>query len=173
MSKGKGTTEFCTPVYLTDKHDLENFNSGEEMLDSWLRERALANMESAASRTYVICTSDSRKVIGYYAICMGQIFNQEVIGSMRRNMPRQIPAVILGRLAIDEQWQGRGLGKALLQDAVLRSVRAAKEVSARLLIVHAISQDAKEFYLHHGFVRLPVETPTYALDLIKYAGLNE
>ena len=169
----KDTTEFCAPVYLTAEYDLENFHCGEEMLDSWLRKRALANMETAASRTYVICPSNSRKVIGYYAICMGQIFNQEVTGSMRRNMPSQIPAVILGRLAIDKQWQGRGLEKALLQDAVLRSARAAKEVSVRLLIVHAISQDAKEFYLHHGFVRLPVETPTYALDLIKFARLSE
>lgn len=90
-------------------------------------------------------------MIGYYAICMGQIFNQEVIGSMRRNMPRQIPAVILGRLAIDEKWQGKGLGKALLQDAVQRSVRASQEVSARLLIVHAISAQAEAFYSHDGF----------------------
>jgi GNAT superfamily N-acetyltransferase len=92
---------------------------------------------------------------------------------MRRNMPRQIPAVILGRLAIDQQWQGKGLGKALLLDAVQRSIRAAQEVSARLLIVHAISQAASEFYLHHGFVRLPLETPTFALDLNKFARLTD
>lgn len=127
----------------------------------------------AASRTYVICPPDSLTVIGYYTLCMGQILNQETVGSMRRNMPRQIPAVVLGRLAVDQQWQGKGLGKALFQDAVQRSVRAAKEVSARLLIVHAISQAATEFYLHHGFVRLPLETPTFALDLIKLAHLTD
>ncbi len=165
MSKKK---EFCPPVHLTAKHDTEDFYSGEETLDSWLRARALANMEASASRTYVVCPSGSHKVIGYYAICMGQIFSQDVIGSMRRNMPRQIPAVILGRLAIDEKWQGHGLGKALLQDAVQRSARAAKEVSARLLIVHAISAKAEDFYAHYGFTRLPTETPTYALDLIKF-----
>jgi len=168
MTKSK---EFCPPVLLTSQHDLEDFHSGEETLDTWLRERAIANMEAAASRTYVICPTGSSKVIGYYAICMGQIFNQEVIGSMRRNMPRQIPAVILGRLAIDEKWQGRGLGKALLQDAVQRSSRASKEVSARLLVVHAISVEAEAFYLHHGFARLPTETPTYALDLTKFLAL--
>lgn len=165
--------KFCQPVYLTTKHQIEHFRSGEEILDSWLRERALANMETFASRTYVICPADSQQVIGYYAICMGQIFSTEVIGSMRRNMPRQIPAVILGRLAIDEQWQGKGLGGALLQDAVQRSIRAAKEVSARLLIVHALSPEAETFYLHYGFTRLPTETPTYALDLIKFAKLSE
>ena len=151
---------------------MEGFNSGEALLDSWLRDRALANLEVAASRTYVICPPDSLKVIGYYALCMGQILNQEVVGSMRRNMPHQIPAVIMGRLAVDLSWQGKGLGRALLLDAVQRSVRAAKEVSARLLIVHAISQVATEFYLHYGFVRLPLETPTFALDLNKFARLS-
>jgi len=170
MSENK---EICSPVHLTVLHDTEGFRSGEETLDTWLRERAFANMEASASRTYVICPSGSHKVIGYYAICMGQIFSQEVIGSMRRNMPRQIPAVILGRLAVDLKWQDQGLGKALLQDAVQRSARAAKEVSARLLIAHAISSEAEAFYLHYGFTRFPTETPTYALDLIKFAKLQE
>ena len=98
---------------------------------------------------------------------MGQILAHEVTGSMRRNMPRQIPAVTLGRLAIDRRWQGQGLGRALLADVVRRALRASDEVIARLVIVHAISPAAEEFYLHHGFTRLPVETPTFALDLLK------
>ena len=88
-------------------------------------------------------------------------------------MPRQIPAVILGRLAIDRDWQGRGLGAALLRDAVERSVRAAGEVAARLLVVHAISPAAETFYRHFGFTRLPVETPTLALDLAKLARASD
>jgi GNAT superfamily N-acetyltransferase len=163
---------FCSPVHLTVQHDIDGFQCGEETLDNWLRVRALVNMESAASRTYVICPMNSNQVIGYYAMCMGQIFSHEVIGSMRRNMPRQIPAVILGRLAIDKNWQGKGLGKALLYDAVQRSIRVAQEVSARLLIVHTLSPDAERFYSHYGFVRLPIETPTYALDLIKFATIK-
>ena len=137
------------------------------MLDEWLRERALQNMEMAASKTYVICNAGTLRVVGFYALCMGQILNQEVAGSMRRNMPRHIPAVVLGRLAIDRDWQGQGLGQALLNDAVLRALKAAGEVSARLLLVHAISPAAEQFYLHHGFTRLPVETPSFALDLVK------
>ena len=162
-----------SPVCLTATHETQQFCSGEETLDNWLRERAFANMEALASRTYVICPTNSQQVIGYYAICMGQIFSTEVMGSMRRNMPRQIPAVILGRLAIDKQWQGKGLGGALLQDVVQRSIRAAQEVSARLLIVHALSPAAEMFYLRYGFARLPTETPTYALDLIKFTQLAE
>jgi GNAT superfamily N-acetyltransferase len=160
---------FSAPAPLTAAHDLAGFQSGELVLDEWLRERALQNMEMAASKSYVVCTAGTQRVVGFYAICMGQVLNQEVAGSMRRNMPRHIPAVILGRLAIDRDWQGQGLGQALLNDAVLRALKAAGEVSARLLLVHAISPAAERFYLHHGFTRLPVETPTFALDLVKLA----
>ncbi len=86
---------------------------------------------------------------------------------MRRNMPKQIPAVTLGRLAIDKVWQGKGLGRALLADVTRRALRASSEVMARLIIVHAISPAAEAFYLHHGFTRLPIESPTLALDLLK------
>ena len=87
---------------------------------------------------------------------------------MRRDMPRHIPAVVLGRLAIDRAWQGKGLGRALLADVVEWALLASEQVSARLVIVHAISPAAEAFYLHHGFTRLPFETPTLALDLVKY-----
>lgn len=137
------------------------------MLDDWLRQRAWANLQASASRTYVACPSGTRTVIGYGSLSMGQILAREILGSMRRDMPRFIPAVVLGRLAIDRAWRGRGIGRALLADVVNRALRASAEVSARLIIVHAISPAAEEFYLHHGFVRLPVETPTFALDLIK------
>jgi GNAT superfamily N-acetyltransferase len=88
-------------------------------------------------------------------------------------MPKSIPAVILGRLAIDQNWQGYGLGKLLLADVVERSLRASSEVSARLIVVHAISPSAEAFYLHHGFTRLPVETPTLALDLVKFVQVSK
>ena len=101
-------------VPLTAPHDLEDFDSGEPILIDWLRGRAFGNMDTAASKTYVVCLPDSRNVIGYYALSMGQILNQEAIGAMAcRNMPQQIPAVILGRLAIDRDWQRHGIGVAL------------------------------------------------------------
>jgi GNAT superfamily N-acetyltransferase len=165
--------EFDAPVPLTARHDLEDFDSGESVLDDWLRRRALANMAIAASRTYVLCRAGSYRVIGFYSLSMGQILNQEATGAMRRNMPRQIPAIVLGRLAIDRNWQRHGLGAALLHDATERSARAAGEVAARLLLVHAISPAAEAFYAHFGFIRLPVETPTLALDLVKLARASE
>lgn len=163
----------AAPTLLTASHDCSGFNSGESVLDEWLRNRALSNIQAGASRTYVVFPKDSQQVAGYYALCMGQILGQHVTGSMRRNMPRHIPAVILGRLAIDQMWQGNGLGRLLLADVVQRSLRASSEVSARLIIVHAISPSAEAFYLHHGFTRLPVETPTLALDLVKLMQVRE
>ncbi len=159
---------FDPPALLTEAHDGSSFNSGESTLDDWLRHRAWHNLQAGASRTYVVCPAGSRQIIGYYALSMGQILAQEVIGSMRRNMPSVIPAVVLGRLAIDLAWQGKGLGGAMLADVLRRSLRAAAEVSARLVIVHAISPAAEAFYLHHGFTRLPVDAPTLAIDLVKF-----
>jgi GNAT superfamily N-acetyltransferase len=110
--------------------------------------------------------------VGYFALSMGQILAQEATGAMRRNMPRHIPAVVLARLAIDRASQGKGLGRALIADVVRRSLRASQEAAARLLIVHAISPAAEAFYVHYGFTRLPVDTPTLALDLVKLEKLG-
>ena len=163
--------EFDAPTPLTPQHDLGPFNSGEAALDQWLRQRALQNMLLAARKTYVACAAGTPRVVAYYALSMGQVLNHEATGAMRPNMPAQTPAVLIGRLAVDSAWQGKGLGGSLLQDAVRRSMRAAREVSARLLVVHAISSAAEAFYLHHGFSRLPVATPTLALDFVKVSKL--
>ena len=161
------------PRLLTEDHDASLFESREPVLDEWLRNRAWRNLQAAASRTYVVCPEGSNRIVGYFALSMGQVLAQETSAAMRRNMPRHIPAVMLGRLAIDKAWQGQGLGRALLADVARRAIRAGAEVSARLIVVHAISAAAEEFYRHHGFVRLPVETPTFALDLLKLQKLAQ
>ncbi len=163
------TSELCPPVVLKITHDLTRFQSGEPALDGWLRQRALSNLDLGASRTYVVCPVGSDVVVGFYSLSMGQILALDVPGSMRRNMPNNIPAVILGRLAVDGKWQGKGIARSLLADVIKRSLRASSEIATRLVIVHAISTMAERFYLHHGFMRLPVETPTLAFDLVKYA----
>jgi GNAT superfamily N-acetyltransferase len=159
------------PTLLTAAHDGSRFESGEKVLDDWLRQRAWKNQQDAASRTYVVCPAGELTIIGYAALSMGQILAQDTTGSMRRNMPKFIPAILLGRLAIAKEWQGKGLGRALLADVIARALRASAEISARLVIVHAISPAAEAFYLRHGFTRLPVDTPTLALDLVKLGKL--
>lgn len=162
------------PTLLSQAHDSSSFNSGEPLLDNWLRERAWRNLLSAASRTYVVCPVNSCQVIAYFSLAMGHILTQETQGAMRRNMPRHIPAVIVGRFALDSSYQGQGLGAALLAHVVERVQRAGQQIATRLLIVHAISPAAEAFYLHHGFTRLPLDTPTptLALDLIKLHTLS-
>jgi GNAT superfamily N-acetyltransferase len=164
---------FAPPALLTEAHDSSAFDSGEPVLDDWLRHRALNNMKVAASRSYVVCAVGSDRIAGYFALSMGQILATDVTGAMRRNMPRQIPAVVLGRLAIDRAWQGKGLGRGLLAEVMRRAVLASAEVSARLVVVHAISPAAEAFYRHHGFTRLPVESPTLAVDLLKFQRIGE
>jgi GNAT superfamily N-acetyltransferase len=159
---------FDAPVLINTKHTFENFESGEPLLDEWLKKRAISNLNLGASRTYVICPKGSQVVIGFFSLNMGQMLASETLGSMRRNMPTHIPAVVLGRLAIDKNWQGQGLGRALIFEAMRRALRASEEVAARLLIVHAISLTAENFYKHHGFTCLPVDAPILAIDILKY-----
>lgn len=155
----------AAPTLLADEHDLSSFESGVASLDDWLRRRARANQVSGASRTYVVC--EGQKVIGYYCLSSGALAVIDAPGSIRRNMPDPIPMAVLGRLAIGRSWQGKGLGVALLQDAVLRTAQAADIMGIRGLMVHAISDEAKAFYEHHGFRASPANPMLLVLSLKK------
>ena len=87
---------FTAPEVIGPHHLLQDFNSGEAILDEWLKTRALENLALAASRTYVSCFTGSKKVAGFYALSMGSIIGSDATGAMRRNMPKLIPAIILG-----------------------------------------------------------------------------
>lgn len=143
--------ELQAPSLLTGAHILMAFDSGVSSLDDWLRRRAMANQLSGASRVYVVATPENR-VVGYYALASGGLAHAEAPGKIKRNMPDPIPMAVLGRLAIDRSMQGQGVGVALLQDAVLRVQQAASIMGIRGILVHAISDDARAFYEHHGFI---------------------
>ncbi|ESZ23620.1 GNAT family N-acetyltransferase [Mesorhizobium sp. L2C084A000] len=151
------------PAPLAENHDLDLFRSGTESLDQWLRVRARANQVSGASRTYVV--AEDARVVGYYCLSSGGLDLAQAPGAIRRNMPDPIPMVVLGRLAVDAGWQGKGLGAALLQDAVLRAGRAATILRIRGIFVHAISDEAKAFYEHYGFAASPKNPMTLVLSL--------
>lgn len=148
-----GTLSLPMPIH--SSHALEDFCSGEEVLDHWLKRRALKNEAAGASRTYVVC--DGQQVVGYYALATGSAMLDTAPGKVRRNMPDPIPLVILGRLATDTRWQGQGLGRGLLKDVLLRAFQVSQQVGVRALLVHALSESAKQFYLHHGFVESPLD----------------
>lgn len=104
-------------------------------------------------------------MVGYYALAAGSVQRAAATGSVRRNMPDPVPAIVLGRLAVDRVWQGHGLGTDLLHDAVLRALRAAQEIGARVLLCHAINPRAQRFYLRHGFVESMFDPLVVMLDL--------
>ena len=123
----------------------------------------MPNQLSGASRTYVVTAG--RKVAGYYCLSSGALALKDAPGAIRRNMPDPVPLAILGRLAVATAWQGRGLGVALLQNAVQRTLQAASILGLRGLLVHAISDAAKAFYEHHGFQASPTHPMTLILSL--------
>jgi GNAT superfamily N-acetyltransferase len=151
------------PQPLAPEHRVEAFDSGKPALDAWLRHRALKNERAGASRTYVVC--EGEQVAGYYSLATGAVTHAAAPGPVRRNMPEPIPVMLLGRLAVDRSWQGRGVGRGLIKDAVLRTLRAARIAGIRALLVHAIDAEAVEFYRRHGFVPSPMDASVLMLSL--------
>jgi GNAT superfamily N-acetyltransferase len=151
------------PEPLSEAHDLADFSSGVESLDDWLRRRARANQISGASRTFVV--AEASRVCGYYAVAAGAIGVAGTVGRFRRNMPDPIPVVVLGRLAVDRSRQGQGLGRAMFRDCALRVAQAADTIGIRGIVVHAISEEAKAFYMALGFDPSPVEPMTLMVTL--------
>jgi hypothetical protein len=127
-------------------HDLNGFDCGEAPLNDWLRRRAIRNEEAGASRTYVSCADPGNRVVGYYCLAAGAVARSSAPGRVQRNMPEPIPVMVLGRLAVDRRHRGPGLGRGLLKDAVLRTLQAAEIIGIRAILVHAVSQTAREFY---------------------------
>lgn len=151
------------PVPMADHHELAGFDCGVPELDDWLRRRARPNQVSGASRTFVVCQGSN--VVAYYALASGAVRVSEAPGRFRRNMPDPIPVAVLGRLAIDRSQQGHGLGRALARDAGLRLLQAAEILGIRGLLVHAISDEARAFYLALGFQPSPFDPMTLMVGL--------
>ena len=164
MSPGGPLT---APAPLADRHLIDDFSCAEPELERWLKQRARRNQIEGASRTFVVC--QGLRVVGYYCLAAGAVARAAAPGSIRRNMPDPVPVMVLGRLAVDSAWAGRGLGRGLLKDAILRTVRVAGEASVRALLAHAISPAAKAFYLKNGFRESPIEPMTVMLDVAALA----
>lgn len=156
------------PELLTAAHRVSDFDSGVASLDEWLRRRALANQISGASRTFVLC--DNGRVVGYYALASSAVSAHSAPGRFRRNMPDPIPVVVLGRLAVARSHQGRGLGRALFVDAARRVISAADAIGIRGLLVHALSDEAKTFYVRLGLAPSPFEPMTLMATLADLRG---
>jgi len=145
------------PEPLGAHHQLDGFRCGEQALDDWLARHARPAQAAETARVYVTTLADQRTVVGYYALAAAQVEPSDATQRARKGQPRTrvIPAILLVRLAVDERHQGDGIGRSLLQDAVLRSAQAADAIGARLLLVHAKHPDAKTWCLQYGFEPSP------------------
>jgi predicted N-acetyltransferase YhbS len=136
--------------------DIAQFDCGKPALNHWLKHRAL-KAEGRSARSYVVAVGGN-VVVGYYCIATGSVTRSaELPRKLKHNMPESVPVMVLGRLAVDIRHQGKGIGRGLMKDALLRTVAASDVAGCRALMVHAIDQDALPFYLQYGFHRAPVQ----------------
>ena len=142
------------PEPLHEGHQVDAFQCGVPSLDVWLKRRAGTNQRSGASRIFVVCRGE--QVEGYYALAAGSVDHHQAPSRIRRDMPDPIPVVVLARLAVATGEQGAGLGRALVRDALFRIRAAAGAIGVAAVLVHALNDDAKRFYLTCGFAESPI-----------------
>ncbi len=141
---------------LTGNHDRQGFDCGRQELNDWLRQVARQHQEKGLSRTFVAILDDApNSICGYYALTLAELENRNLPEAWRKKMPRRIPGVKLGRLAVDKRFQGKGLGDLLLIDALTRAQRIYQEAGGIGLFVDAIDAQAAGYYRRFGFVAAP------------------
>jgi predicted N-acetyltransferase YhbS len=157
------------PEALHRDHDLSGFSCGKPSLDDWLLRGARQAQGAGSAKTFVVC--DGLHVVGYFALTVGQVDTLEVPDRVRAGMGRYpIPVVLLARLAVSKNDQGRGIGIGLLQDAIRRTVAIAEQVGIRAMLTHPIDEEAAAFYKRFGFLASPIREQQLLL-LLKDARL--
>jgi GNAT superfamily N-acetyltransferase len=150
---------------LRREHSLDGFDYGQPDLNSWLRKHALQNQGSNAAQTYVGLADGA--VIGYYSLVVGQVEYADAPERLQKGLARHpVPIMLLARLAVHKDWQKRGVGRALLRDAVLRTLQAAEIAGIRALAVHAKDDAARQYYEQFDFAPSPSD-PLHLFVLLK------
>lgn len=141
---------------LTGSHDRLAFDCGRAELNDWLRQVARQHQDKGLSKTFVATLEESpERICGYYALTLAELENRHLPEAWRKKLPRRIPGVRLGRLAVDAAYQGKGLGELLLIDALTRARRIVTEAGGIGLFVDAIDEQAAGYYQRFGFVASP------------------
>ncbi len=144
-----------SPVPITKEHNTESFDCGVEPLNEFLCKFALQNNQNRSSRTYV--SMRGGKIVGYYTLANGSVSRDEVPARVAQGLGKYpVPITLLARLAVDTSEKGKGLGRGLLKDAVLRAYQASEMVGSRAIVTHAKDQAAKSFYQNFQFVTSPL-----------------
>jgi GNAT superfamily N-acetyltransferase len=141
---------------LRPDHVLAGFDCGSEELNRFLVRFALTNQQAGAAQTYVALSDQT--VVGYYSLAVGEVAYDDAPARLNKGLARHpVPIMLLARLAVSVQWQGRGLGAGLLKDAMMRTLQAADIAGIRALAVHAKDEHARRFYEHFGFLASPTD----------------
>lgn len=139
---------------LDETHDLDDFQSVNSELDSWLQRHGVAAQQMDSARTFVLVRAV--RVVGYFSLTMGSVLRTEAPARLVRGLPSYpVGMVLLARLAVDQSEQGQGVGSLLLAEALRKAVAAGEAAAARLIVVDAIDDRAVRFYQAHGFVAVP------------------
>jgi len=150
---------------LRPDHKIEGFDCGRDELNRYLLRYAWQNQQAGAAQTYVGLVEDS--VIGYHTLAVGQVSREEVPERLAKGLARHpIPIMLLARLAVDRRWHGQGVGKALLKDAMQRTLQAADIAGIRAFAVHAKDEEARNFYLNFDFIP-SLSDPMHLFVLLK------
>lgn len=158
---------FGDPEVLGPDHALDDFDCGRTALDLWLTKHARQAAAAGSARTYVVVDSQQARVVGYHALAAAGVERKAATSRAIQGMPRYpIPVVLLARLAVDVSVARRGLGAWLLRDAMTRTLAASETIGVRAMLVHALDNDAREFYLRHGLEPSPTD-PLHLTILVK------
>ncbi|WP_434768048.1 hypothetical protein [Pseudomonas triticicola] len=149
------------PEQLTEKHDVSEFESGQPLIDEYLKKRALVAQIQKLAIVYVVCFHGTNKVAGYYTLSNGSLPRAGIVPKkLQRNTPDFHPVTILGRMGITLAVQGQGYAVDLLHDAMLRAVIASETVASSAVVVHPLTERLEQFYAKHaGFQRSPDLSP--------------
>jgi len=137
-------------------HLVEGFDCGREALNRYLRRYAWQNQQAGAAQTYLGIADEAN--IGYHTLAVGQVTIDDAPARLTKGLAKHpVPIMLLARLATDRRWQGQGVGRALLKDAIQRTLQAADIAGIRALAVHAKDREARRFYEHFDFVPSPTD----------------
>jgi GNAT superfamily N-acetyltransferase len=145
-------------IPLESIHDKSSFSCGKEMLDNYFWKQAKQDVKRKLAACFVSIDQDSNKIKGYYTLSSNSILNELIPDYFKKNLPNSysdIPTILLGRLAIDKEFQGKGFGVMLLIDALKRCFEISYSVGAFAVIVEPLDLSAEEFYLKYGYIKLP------------------
>ena len=150
---------------LTAADAVDTFDCGQPALNQFLQRYALVNQRANSAQTYVCCKDG--QVVGFYSLAVGSVEPGEVSARVMKGLARHpVPVMILARLAVDLMHQGKGLGRALLKDALLRTLQAADIAGIRIVLVHAKNEVARQWYERYEFEASPTD-PFHLYLMIK------